>query len=83
MPPALTTVQKRKLNNAIKARKQAEEANRRASEATRDVVIALTNAGMSYTDIGRLLGISKMRVCQLYNSYLGDDIQKTEALLNS
>ena len=56
---------RRKLRRALTARKKAEEAARQAAQATREAALALCGVGMYYADVGRLLGVSKMRVCQI------------------
>jgi hypothetical protein len=56
---------RQKLRRALAARGRAEEAARRAAQATKEAVEALCEIGMSYADVGGLLGITKMRVCQI------------------
>jgi hypothetical protein len=55
----------KKLRRALTARKKAEEAVRQAAAATKEAVEALCGIGMYYSDVGGLLGVSKMRVCQI------------------
>jgi hypothetical protein len=55
----------KKLELALDARKKAEAAAKQASEATREAVNAFLDIGMTYSAIGELLGLTKMRVCQI------------------
>jgi hypothetical protein len=58
-----------KLRRALAARKRAEEATRQAAQATKEAVEALCGIGMSYADVGGLLGITRMRVCQILREH--------------
>ncbi|MDO5672957.1 MAG: hypothetical protein Q4G30_08925 [Actinomycetaceae bacterium] len=48
-----------------KYRIQADEAAKKASEASRNAVAVLANSGISTRDIGSIMGISAQRVSQL------------------
>jgi hypothetical protein len=55
-----------KLKRALTARQKAALAARLSVEQTREAAAVMAETlGMSYADIGRMLGISKMRVSQL------------------
>jgi hypothetical protein len=56
---------RQKLRRGLAARGRAEGAARQAAQATREAVEALCGIGMSYADVGGLLGLTKMRVCQI------------------
>jgi DNA-directed RNA polymerase specialized sigma24 family protein len=56
----------RLLKRAVAARRQAAEAALKAAQATRAAAQAMASElGMSYAEIGKQLGVSKMRVCQI------------------
>ncbi|RCK68279.1 XRE family transcriptional regulator [Desertihabitans brevis] len=52
---------------AREAKAQADAANARASDATRQAVHALLSASLTVRDAGTLLGVSPQRVSQLAN----------------
>jgi len=58
--------QQQKLDKALTDRKKADEAKLRADASRKEVIICLTQElGMSFSEVGSLLGLSKMRVCQI------------------
>ena len=56
---------KQKIAEAKKARLRAETEAARASEKSRDAVELLTSQGLSFQDVGTLLGMSRQRAHQL------------------
>jgi predicted RNase H-like HicB family nuclease len=54
--------------DAHRLRREADDLAQRAGTATGEAVRALRDAGFSYRDIGRMVGVSYQRVAQLVNS---------------
>lgn len=63
--PALPVEISERLERVESARREAEEANSRAASEYRAAVRALRDDGVTYRDIGALLGVSHQRVAQL------------------
>lgn len=63
--PALPVEISERLEQVESARREAEEANSRAASEYRAAVRALHDDGVTYRDIGALLGVSHQRVAQL------------------
>lgn len=54
--------------DARRLRQEADDLAQRAGTATGEAVRTLRDAGFSYRDIGRMVGVSYQRVSQLVNS---------------
>jgi predicted RNase H-like HicB family nuclease len=61
----LPTGAKRALSNALAKRTEAEAVALESQAATRNATRALSHAGLSLRDIGRLLGVTRQRAHQL------------------
>lgn len=53
------------VSESRRQRQMAETANRRSAEALRRAAHALVDAGISYRDAARIMGVSHQRIAQL------------------
>ncbi len=65
LEPVVSATVRRSLDQARTARKQAEDVQTAAQEATRRAAKALVDSGLTVRDAGEILGISFQRVSQL------------------
>ena len=65
LEPVINPAVHRSLKRALTARKQADEVQSAALEATRHAAKALIDSGVTVRDAGEILGISFQRVSQL------------------